>query len=161
MRYSPQPIEAYDRVIQGKTCGPSQSYFLKDDLEAWNLAFLSFDYAKRPVHTDHQFTVMVVKSLNTRVDTGAMDLLGRIPENLTIRSLLKAPAPQFIKVLQARNLYQKLPLYKAYGQPWLDTMGARSWLCATYVEEGEDAYADIESTATAEEILRSIAQRRP
>lgn len=161
MRYSPRPIEEYSRKIDGKVYGPHTSEFLGRDSEAWNMAFLSYTYEKRPVHPDPQFTILVVNTVKTRLDTGELDRVDRLPAHLTVRSLLKMPAPQLVKVLHKEGLYQRLPMFKAYGQSWLDTIEKRSWLCSTYAEDGADPYEAIESTATAEEILRKIANRKP
>ena len=160
MRYSPRPIEEYSRTIKGTVCGPETSVFLKDDVEAWNLAFLSYDYAKRPTHADAKFSSHITYSMRTSLATGELDLVGRLPQTMTIRSLLMMPAPQFVKVLNHRNLYQQLPMFKQYGKAWLDLIEKRSWLCSTYVEGGGDQFEDLHSTDQAAEILRKIAYRK-
>ena len=156
MRYSPRPIEDYGRTIQGKFVGPSTSHVLKDDAERWNLAFLSFDYDARPVPHDSQFTSLVLKTVATQLDTGLVDPTERNP--MMVRSLLKLPAPQFVKVIEFHSLLTQLPLYKALGNAWLTTIKERSWLCSAYVDEpGVD---DVESVADAARLLGLIAARR-
>lgn len=161
MRYSPRPIESYDRVIKGGSYGPHNSAFLNYDLEAWNLAFLSYDYDARPTHPDPQFTILAIRTVNTVLNTGALDLLGLLPASMTVRSLLRMPAPQAVKVLLEKSLFQRLPLYKAYGQTWLDTIQKRSWICRTQIQDKEAQLEDIESTAEVREILKNIFNSKP
>ena len=60
----------------GTVAGPSQATFLKDDLQAWNLAFLSHAYEKRAEHPDPKFTIHVRRSVNTTLHSGAVSLTG-------------------------------------------------------------------------------------
>ncbi|MBT2325526.1 hypothetical protein J7E62_24640 [Variovorax paradoxus] len=151
MRYSPRPIEDYGRVIRGKFIGPRTSLLIKEDAERWNLAFLSFDYDARPVPQNPQFTSLVVKTVATRLDTGAIDYNARGP--LIVRSLLKLPAPQFVKVIEFHSILTQLPLYRALGNSWLTTIKERSYLCAT---AGSDVEDDVESLAMAQQVLAAI-----
>ncbi|VTU31913.1 hypothetical protein H4CHR_02904 [Variovorax sp. PBS-H4] len=159
MRYSPRPIEDYGRIAHGKDgpqfVGPRNSVFLSKDVECWNLAFLSFDYDARPTPANPQFTSLVVKTVATRLDTGEIDYHGA--GSMSVRSLLKLPAPQFVKVIEVHSILRQLPLYKALGNRWLATIKERSWKCATY-EDGVDD--DVESVAQAQALLASIASRR-
>lgn len=162
VRYSQEPIEHYGRELGGTFYGPSMFSFLKDDSEAWNLAYLSFDFSKRPVPTDAQFTVLVRRTVLTRLDVAddenaAVDLLGTAPMRLTVRSLLRTPAPRFVHLISSRrSLLNRLPLYRHFGSTWLKTIEERSWLCRTQDEEADE---DIRSTAVASHVLRQIASR--
>ena len=155
MRYSPKPIEDYGRTIDGKFIGPSTSHVLKGDAERWNLAFLSFDYAARPVPPDAQFTSLVLKTVATRLDTGEIDVTER---KVLVRSLLRMPAPQFVKVIEHHSILPQLPLFKAMGSAWLATIRARSRICATY--DDEPGVDDVESVADAARLLSLISARR-
>jgi hypothetical protein len=158
MRYSPKPIEKYGRFIEGKFIGPSVSHLLRDDPERWNLAFLSFDYDSRPVPHNPQLTSLVLKTVATRLDTGALDLTEQLGAPLLVRSLLKMPAPQFVKVVEHSAILGQLPLYKALGNRWLTTIKERSWICANYVDESDNG--DVESLEDATRFLAAIAARR-
>lgn len=157
MRYSPRPIEDYGRTIGGKFIGPRTSVLLKDEVERWNLAFLSFDYDARPVPQNPQFTSLVVKTVATRLDTGELDYNADGP--MMVRSLLKLPAPQFVKVIEVHSILAQLPLYKALGNAWLATIKERSWLCST-ADDGVDPDADPRAVAEAQKLFTALMSRR-
>lgn len=135
MRYSPKPIEHYGRTIAGKFIGPAMMMMLMDDPEAWNLAYLSFDFEKRPVHTNAQFTVLISRTLATRLDTGVVDHSGKVPDKVLVRHLLRAPAPFFVEAMAKHPLLTQLPLYRALGPAWWLTVCERSRHAAAYVDE--------------------------
>lgn len=156
MRYSPKPIEDYGRFIRGEFVGPSASRLLSGDPERWNLAFLSFDYDARPVPADPQFTSLILKTVGTRLDTGAFDAIER-NKPVLVRGLLQMPAPQFVRVIEFHPLLKQLPIYQARGDEWLATIKARSWLCGTHDSDEVD---DPESLEQAQQLLAAISQRK-
>jgi hypothetical protein len=163
MRYSPKPIEKYGRFVTDASgnqvfVGPSTSLLLKNDPERWNLAFLSYDYDARPVPPNNQFTSLVLKTVVTRLDTGALDLTESLSAPLLVRSLLRMPAPQFVKVIEYSAILTQLPLYKALGNQWLSTIKERSWLCSAYVEDEDEL--TVESMGDAMRVLAAIAARK-
>ena len=157
MRYSPRPIEDYGRVVGGKFIGPRTSLLLREEVERWNLAFLSFDYDARPVPQNPQFTSLVVKTVATRLDTGEIDYNASGP--MLVRSLLKLPAPQFVKVIEVHSILAQLPLYKALGDAWLATIKERSWLCSTS-DDGPELEADPRAVAEAQKLFAALMSRR-
>jgi hypothetical protein len=133
LRYSPRPIEAY--TVPQLKAGPAFAEFLRNDVEAWNLAFLSHPYELRAEHPDPQFTILVRRTVNTLLSTGSVDVLGKMPAQNTVRSLLRLPPGQFITAILSRRaadgraLIEHLPIYQAYGEPWLDQITARARHC--------------------------------
>lgn len=136
LRYSPKPITAYSLVLPGGVnAGPAFAEFLKNDAEAWNLAFLSHPYEKRAEHPDPNFTIYVRRTLNVVLSTGSVDVLGKLPAKMLVRGLLQLPAHEFVDQVSSLQtiangpLLGHLPLFKAYGQHWLHTAAARAELC--------------------------------
>ena len=126
--YAPKPIEEYTRVLGGKHYGPEFSKLL-DTPQAWNLAFLSHDYDKEFQHSDPQFTTLVRRTLQTRLDGGGLGI-GLDPSTL-VDSLMGLPAPRVVYLLRCNpTLVNTLPLFIAYGGEWLKTIEARERLCA-------------------------------
>ena len=133
--YAPKPIEAYTRTLGGKRYGPEYSKLL-DSPEAWNLAFLSHDYDKEFQHSDPQFTTLVRRTLQTRLDGRGLGI-GLDPTTL-VGSLLNLPAPRFVYLLRCNpTLVGTLPLFAAYGESWLKTIELRERVCETgWKEDG-------------------------
>lgn len=140
LRYSPKPIHDYNIVIPpGLNAGPGHAEFLRNDVQAWNLAFLSHPYERRAEHSDGQFTLLVRRTVNTKLADAEIDTLGRTPAHLTVRGLLQLPAHEFIDritttvlrdgAFKGTKLVHRLPLYLAYGEPWLLTCMARAERC--------------------------------
>lgn len=127
IRYSPRPRENYFRKVGHAVLGPATSKLL-DTVEAWNLAYLSFDYESALEHPDPLFTTYVRRTMQSRLDgTGAAP-----HENPTIlvASLLRLPAPRFTYLVTRNNtLLRSLPLFKAYGTAWLSALAQRERLC--------------------------------
>lgn len=124
-RYSPRPIEAYG--WKDKRAGPAYSEFLSGDAEAWNLAWLSHPYEALPEHTDAQFTVLVRRSVNMILATGEVDIVGSRPASETVRGLLRLAPIRFLRSFD-ESVAHRTPLYKAYGDRWLETVRARAKL---------------------------------
>lgn len=164
LRYSPKPISAYNIVLPGGVAaGPGDAVFLRDDVEAWNLAYLSHPYELRAEHRDAEFTVLVRRTVNTTLSGGRLDMLGHSPATLTVRGLLRLPAPEFIEAITRGNtaagerLLDRLPLYAAYGEPWLATCKARAALCLRAPVSSEFEPGDeVPDVAQAQDLLRRI-----
>lgn len=150
LRYSPKPIEAYSVPhLQG---GPAFAEFLRNDAEAWNLAFLSHPYELRAEHPDPQFTILVRRTVNTVLASGSVDIVGKLPAYLLVRGLLRRPADEFVREIAAaralaagedRPLLEMLPLYVAYGDDWVNSILSRAAKClrapvASEYEPGDD-----------------------
>ena len=126
-RYSPKPIQEYDKVLAGKVYGPSTSKLL-DTTEAWNLAFLSHDFESDFQHKDPLFTTHVRRTAQTKLDGTGLGI-GQDPATLVV-SLLTLPAPRFLYLIsQNEKLLESLPLYAAYGDAWLKIIVSRERLC--------------------------------
>jgi hypothetical protein len=127
VRYSPKPITAYGRRAGGAELGPAYSSFLRNDEEAWNLAWLSHDYENRSEHSDPQFTVLVNKSVNMVRASGIVDYFESQDPGKTLRGLLQLPTPAaFWGRATAERLLIRTPLFAAYGARWLDLVWERS-----------------------------------
>ena len=138
-RYSDKPKREYLKSTQWGDYGTASSTLL-DSVEAWNLAFLSFNVEATYQHTDPNFTVHVRRSLQTRLDSGELDIILASPYSGAVGSLLLLPAPRFVVLIKAHPVLKVLPLYKAYGEKWLELIGARAHLC------GYDRGAQVEIT---------------
>ena len=128
IRYSPRPLESYVRTQHGHTHGPATSALL-DTAEMWNLAYLSHDFEARLDHPDPQFTTNVRRSCQTLLDGTGVDLTGLRTAKQLVGSWLRLPAPRFVYLILRHPILQTLPMYAAYGSPWLQLIEERSRLC--------------------------------
>jgi len=127
IRYSPKPRDQYFRRVGGNVYGPAGSKLL-DKVEIWNLAYLSFDYDSFLEHPDPLFTTHVRRTAQSRLD-GSGAAPNECPTKL-VMSLLTLPAPRFTYlVLRNKPLLQSLPLFRAYGATWLQSIVERDKLC--------------------------------
>ncbi len=127
IRYSPRPRDQYFRKVGSTILGPVTSKLL-DRVEMWNLAYLSFDYECALEHPDPLFTTYVRRTVQSRLD-GSGPAPGECPTKL-VESLLNLPAPRFTYlVLRNKPLLQSLPLFKAYGAAWVQSIVQRERLC--------------------------------
>lgn len=127
-RYSPKPIAAY-----GMSAGSS---LLKDDIAAWNLAYLSWDMESNLLWPDAYFSTHVRRTLQYVIEDGFVDIGGtRDPRDL-VRSYLLLPPPRAVYLMQKLPGFKNLALYKAYGEPWRQMIEHRS---RTYREPFEPA----------------------
>lgn len=117
-RYSPKDVEKY--------AGPSRSLILNADAQAWNLAYLSYDFEAHVYHPDPHFAVHVRRTLQFVLMTGELDLSGNVPMNLTVRGLLTRPAPYAARQILRMKRHRELALHQAYGSRWLVTLDERS-----------------------------------
>lgn len=143
-RYSSEPLEAYKHASMFK--------LLADDEVTWNLAYLSWDFESKRAIPDSHFSVNCHRTLQFVVETGELDLAGSIPNKFKVRGLMSCPAPQAVHRIANLSRVKELPLFRAYGQNWLDTLVARSRL----YREPEDFEFDFEikSLAQASNVIR-------
>lgn len=144
MNYAPSPPNTFG-VVGFAAASP----------EAWNLAYLSHPY-EQGLPSDPNFGVYVRRTLQTNVHTGEVVLAG-LPEEDTITSLLRLPAPQFVDLMSNLPLVlvARMPLsavYGAYG--WLEMMRRRSYLFREPYDPVHDA--PVTSTAEARALLAQI-----
>lgn len=162
IRYSPHPIEFYTKTAtlqrvglpdETVSFGPGESPLLKDEPEAWNLAFLSFWYETESNHPDPSFTTRVRRTLQFLPRTGETDLAGLSPEE-TVRPLLRLPALQAVRALQALPRFKQLPLYQAYGEPWREVIQRRASALASAVDSSNEDIVGSNLTEAAEYLKR-------
>jgi hypothetical protein len=136
-RYSPRPIAAYGAKVRLRVAGspktdevvtgPATSALLKDDPEAWNLAYLSHNYEGPRCLLDPFFTTHVRRTLQFVIRTGETDLVGD-REHETVRPILRLPP------LSAKSL----PLYQAYGKTWIEIIQRRASALASMQDPDND-----------------------
>lgn len=147
IRYSPTSMAGY-----------GQTSAMIDTQERWNLAYLSHPYEERKYHTDPQFLVLVRRTTQTRLDGGGLDLIESCPPEMLIASLFSLTAPRASYLLRKLAVLHDLPLYRAYGEAWLDTVAARSHLC-WYDEFGlipEELNPDLEVELEANALISKV-----
>lgn len=151
IRYSPRPRETYQGSVEGTRYGPATSTLL-DSHEAWNLAYLSHDFEKVLTHKDPYFTTNVRRTTQTILDGSGLDLTGSSPVSGLVASLLRAPAPRFVYLIQRHATLKSLPMYTAYGEAWLATIAARARICC--VDDWEpDNISDLTQAKTVLALL--------
>ncbi|MBK1683931.1 hypothetical protein [Rhodoferax fermentans] len=148
VRYSPLPIESYSFS--------AKSQILTEDPDAWNLAYLSWDFETCQRWPDPNFSTHVRRTLQFVPTTGKLDLAGSEHIRDTVRWMVRNPAPRVVKLLLAMPRFKELPLYQAYGDTWAETILARSFL----YREPDDQIFDVEINdvslaMTAIRLLRS------
>jgi len=143
MRYSPMPIDHYPV--------PNASRFLNKDEQAWNLAWLSFDFDNNVAHPDAKFSTHVAATVQTIVRNGIQDVTNEFTGQ-TVREYLKQPAPKAVQLILAMTHLHKLPMYKAYGPDWVNTILQRSHLFQERHEPKLDT--PVESTKQAMKLLK-------
>ena len=119
-RYSSEPIDAYKFA--------SMFRLLVEDEVTWNLAYLSWDFEAKKGIPDAHFSVHCHRTLQFIFDTGELDLVGAISDKYKVRGLMTCPSPQAVRRIANLSRVKELPLYRAYGHGWLDTLLARSRL---------------------------------
>lgn len=99
--------------------------FLKADLLAWNLAWLSY----APEHGSKfnaQFTSAVSQTCGSALSSGNLDLLGRLPVNAKVAGLMYLPPPAALYRISKAPGLSALPLFKLFGIDWLRIMALRA-----------------------------------
>ena len=155
-RYSPRPREAYGQILHGFAFGPSASPLL-DTVQAWNLAYLSYDFEANPDHPDVQFSTLVRRSTQVRLHDGTLGLADELKD--LSGSWLLLPAPRFVYLVQNFKFLSEIPLYQAYGQAWLDTIQARGRLCQASFGPPEPLDYDAEITASGSKTADGLFNR--
>lgn len=126
-RYSPLPIDGYQRTLGDKSFGPANSKLL-DLPQVWNLAYLSFSYEDLINHPDAHFTANVRRTTQMCLNAKGLGL-AEDPKTL-VGSFLDLPAPRFVRILEeSPELVATLPMFKAYGQEWVNTITRRAKGC--------------------------------
>jgi len=118
IRYSPEPITHYRSAKLFK--------FLAVDALAWNLGYLSFDFENLKSQPDSHFSVNVHRTLMFVIATGGIDLAGQLPDRDKVRGLMHGPAAQVAHKIASLTFVKQLPLYLAYGAPWLALLQQRA-----------------------------------
>lgn len=127
--YSPEPIDSYDQRLGNALYGPAQSSFLVAKTEVWNLAWLSHDFAALPQHGDPNFTSLVRRSVSFVLRDGVEDITGAAPARLKIEGLMRLDPAQAVAHIAALKHLQQIPLFIAYGHPWVLTLQQRLTAC--------------------------------
>jgi len=130
LRYSTKPPADYKHAKPFK--------LLLDDPEAWNLAYLSWDW-EDGAFPDAHLSVNVWKTLMFVPSTGKVDLTKLTHPSLTVRALINGPAPQVVCRLKSMERLKETPIFLAYGQQWVDTITKRSHLYREPHDEQLDA----------------------
>lgn len=132
-RYSPLPIEAYDKVLSGRSYGPSQSAFLSKSVEAWNLAFLCHPYGVDGSQPEAaQFTTAVRNTVNYVLDAGAIDLIGNAPADMKVQGLLRLDAKAFVRMAFEDKRFKQTPVYQLLGDKFFSLIVERAPLCLVH-----------------------------
>ena len=156
IRYSPLPIEGYSVKLGKKSYGPAESRLLQRP-GAWNLAYLSHDYLEAAQPPDPNFTTHVFYTIKFDWVCKAVDLGDAAPFEHTVASKLQMPAPQFVKwLLDHPDIVVELPIHRAYGPAWLETVKRRSQGCHDYPYTPEP---DVVDTRAASQLLQRFMKR--
>lgn len=108
-----------------------------DTTEIWNLAFLSHDFEQRLFHPDADFTVLVRRCAQMRLDGSGLDH-AMLDLPVIVAGLLRLPAPRFVPLIGRHPVLPSLPLFQRYGLPWLESMDTRSRLCRADIVDPPD-----------------------
>lgn len=119
-RFSPEPVHAYQAAGMFK--------LLLEDEAAWNLAYLSWDFDNPELRPDPNFSVNVRRTLQFVLATGQIDLTESVSRLEKVHGLINGIPPQVARRLTELKRVTELPLFKAYGQSWLDMVLCRSRL---------------------------------
>ena len=138
-------------MVDGVFRGPSTLPYLARDLEAWNLAYLSFNFDAKPVCPFPEFGPLVARTMRTDLTTGLSHPPGvHLPRHLTLRPLLRQPPREFASSLLEHPAVRQLPLYRGFGEDWLRVVFERSWIGGEVADEG------LEEEASALEMRRLL-----
>lgn len=153
IRYSPKPLEEYPRTPTGPA-GDSRV----DRVTVWNLAYLSHDFDRFPLHKDPHFLTHVRRSCQYDLETGAVDLAGWAKGGVDLLdNKLLMPAPWFVNwLMKNRRVMINLPLFKAYGQSWVSAIEERCRICHTH---GEGEPEDLLDLSVAKGVLLRFTRR--
>lgn len=150
MRYSPHSMKRY--------ASPTVCMLLSEDVRRWNLAYLSLDWSKIRSGTpkDPHFCDLVNRSVNMSIATGISSLVNPAPDNEKVLGWLEMPPPQLVHKLKTMRHFDKLPLFKAYGQEWFNVLEKRA---AEWREPHLEGYDfPLLSFGDANELLRRVSK---
>ena len=153
--YSPRPLATYKAKGVKIDYGPATSAMLTSP-EAWNLAYLSHDFETRLQHPDPNFTVLVKRTVQFRLDGSGSDIVSEGVSGL-FGSLLNQPAPRVVYLLRQHPALTQLPLYVAYGEAWLEVMGQRERLCCAELPDDRLLQPEPTDLQDARDVLARIA----
>ena len=152
LRYSPRRMDSYFRTPDWVAFGPSAKRIL-DSTEAWNLAYLSHDYEADGAHTDPMFNIHVRRTTQVLLAGYGIAVHSEDAEPV-FGSLLRLPAPRFVYLIRQSPILTTLPLYLAYGLPWVELIEKRSHHC----RNGDHEEYESTDLDDAVELLQRIAR---
>lgn len=163
LRYSDKPIEAYGQLVDGEHRGPAALSLLREDLQAWNLTYLSFDFEANPSIPPPEFMYLLARTLRTDLESGIVCSTSELlAHEATIRPLLQRSPRGFAMALLAHPRVRELPLYKGFGEAWLSRVFERSCLACEATEESPGMRGSEESgLQLTNSILKIFAAARP
>lgn len=165
MRYSDKPINAYGQLVDGEHHGPAALSLLRSDLQAWNLAYLSFDFETNPGKPSPEFMYLLALTLRTDLLTGTVCAEGgALAQQSTIRPLLEFSPREFATLLLAHPRVRELPLYKGFGESWLTLLFERACVAREVTAAAEAAGSpdlDSEGAPRAGRTPEAFAAIRP
>lgn len=142
-RYSPKPISAYGFS--------ASSTLLNTDVAAWNLAYLSWDVDNKAMWPDPYFSTHVRRTLQFVIAEGYSDVTGQTSDSESVRGYFLLPAPRAVHLVQQMKHFSALPMYKAYGEVWRETLVSRSHL---YRDPHE--YPEVTVTQATLDLIRRL-----
>lgn len=143
------PTLKYAPLVSGGQSILYKSALLKDDVEAQNLAWLSFD-AGLGHHPDPNFTTLVRRSTQFVMASAFIDLTDSHAAHLKLRSLLRQPPAQAVLNITKLEHLVSIPLFRAYGTAWLETIKNRSRLYREpHSEQYDKALLDLAAAQAA------------
>jgi hypothetical protein len=163
LRYSEKPIDAYGLQGDGAHQGPATLDLLKCDLEAWNLAYLSFDFEATPGIPPPEFMHLLARTLRMDLQTGTVHGPGtRLMREVTIRPLLERGPRAFANQLLAHPRVRQMPLYQGFGERWLTLVFERACI-AREVPPAEmpQSGPELNAVEQARRILDFLIAERP
>jgi hypothetical protein len=142
--YSPRPMAEYSQKVPGGgSYGPFQSPFLART-EAWNLAWLSHDFERQPLHPDANFTTLIRRTIDFVVKDGVEDITRAAPLRLKIRGVMRLDPDDAVAQIVAMKYLPRVPLFAAYGRAWVTTMQGRIATCRINPAKVLEASMDVE-----------------
>ncbi len=133
-RYAPKEVDKYPQT-RGKRC--NRMWYFEQGM--FNLAWLSLPIEKSPqvyelTEKDEELVRRTARWDLTyhRVSRRSFD-----PPHTILESFFVLPPAEAIERIRHYPHYQRLPLYRANGEKWFDTMQARIGLCRTHPLEVE------------------------
>lgn len=142
-RYSPKPISAYGFS--------ASSTLLNTDVAAWNLAYLSWDVDNKVMWPDPYFSTHVRRTIQFVIADGVSDVTGMTPDSESVRGYFLLPAPRAVLLVQGMRHFSSLPMYKAYGEVWRETIVARS-----HMYRDAQEYPEVKITQATLDLIRRL-----